>query len=171
MAYLGGSKKARPAQFAALAIWKNGTGFQSLTMRWRKVLSPLGLPARAVICTRANRRLVRESTFSPKVAVLRFPEPFRLVSFFPLQHLLPFSLSIWLRLDSSLWYLHSVWHLLPLFVFKSQLSDSKLNKRNLVFLPKWLFFLFFLHSEMQFWTSCELILHFHSQSALRAVHP
>lgn len=43
-------------------------------MRWRKVLSPLGRPVRAVICTRANRRLVRGAALSPKVAALRFPQ-------------------------------------------------------------------------------------------------
>lgn len=43
-------------------------------MRWRKVLSPLGRPVRAVICTRANRRLVRGAALSPKAAALRFPQ-------------------------------------------------------------------------------------------------
>lgn len=47
--------EAGPAQSAAAQdIWKNGSGFQGLTLRWRKVLSPLGLPGLAVICTRAN---------------------------------------------------------------------------------------------------------------------
>lgn len=41
-------------------------------MRWRKVLSPLGLPSLAVICTRANRRLVRGAALSLQAAVLRF---------------------------------------------------------------------------------------------------
>ncbi len=78
-------------------------------MRWRKVLSPLGLPGLAVICTRANRRLVRGAALSLQTSVLRFLQrlPFLLISFFTLHHLSPSSLSIWLHLASSLRCLYS----------------------------------------------------------------
>lgn len=68
------------------------------------MLSPLGLPSLAVICTRANRRLVRGAALSLQAAVLRFLQclPFLLASFFTLHHASLSSLSIWLRLASSL---------------------------------------------------------------------
>ena len=74
-------------------------------MRWRKVLSPLGLPGRAVICTRANRRSVRGAALSLQAAVLRLLQ--RSLFLLTLHHLSPSFLSIWLCLASSLRCLYS----------------------------------------------------------------
>lgn len=82
MRWLGGSTEDGPAQSAPEAIWKSGTGFQGLTMRWRKVLSPLGLPVLAVICTTAKSRSVRGAVVSLQAVVLRFLQKLPFVSFF-----------------------------------------------------------------------------------------
>ena len=74
-------------------------------MRWRKVLSPLGLPGRAVICTRANRRSVRGAALSLQAAVLRLLQ--HSLFLLTLHHLSPSFLSIWLCLASSLRCLYS----------------------------------------------------------------
>lgn len=54
-----------------------------------------------------SKCLVRGAALSLKPAVLRFPQPFLLVSFFTLNHRFPSSLSIWLHLASSVCYRHS----------------------------------------------------------------
>ena len=74
-------------------------------MRWRKVLSPLGLPGWAVICTRANRRSVRGAALSLQAAIVRLLQ--RSLFLFTLHHLSPSFLSIWLCLASSLRCLYS----------------------------------------------------------------
>lgn len=69
------------------------------------MLSPLGLPGRAVICTRANRRSVRGAALSLQAAVLRLLQ--RSLFLFTLHRLSPSFLSIWLCLASSLRCLYS----------------------------------------------------------------
>lgn len=96
------------------------------------MLSPLGLPGLAVICTRANRRLVRGAALSLQAAVLRFLQrlPFLLISFFTLHHLSPSCLSIWLRLASSLRCLYSAFldcSFLLVCLQESFLLAAKLN--------------------------------------------
>lgn len=86
-------------------------------MRWRKVLSPLGLPALAVICTRENRHLVRGAAVTMATWNPLFP--------------------LYLRLESSWLYLYSACLDLSSVDFKSQLLENKLSGINLVLLQKY----------------------------------
>lgn len=166
---MGGSVKAGPAQCAAAAeaIWKSGMGLQGLTMRWRKVLSPLGLLGRAVICTTANRSSVRGAALSFLISCPEIPLAFAILTcaFRHSPQSIPFysfslAASGLFSKVPSLWF---SWLLLPLclsprhFPFSCQTKCTN-SGRNQILLSKRLLIFFFLH---MFWITVQRFYNSH----------